>query len=69
MRANGREREIMQQLYREQLVYFQGKPGEAAALLKTGNTQAGADIPAPEAAAAAVLAQTLMNHDACIVKR
>ncbi len=66
---DAREREITTQLYREQLAYFQGKPAEAAALLKTGNAKPAADIPAPEAAAATVLAQALMNHDACVVKR
>jgi Protein of unknown function (DUF1553) len=66
---DARERAITTQLYREQLAYFQTKPDEAAALLKTGNAKPAADIPAPEAAAAAVLAQALMNHDACVVKR
>ncbi|MGB8170798.1 MAG: DUF1553 domain-containing protein [Chthoniobacteraceae bacterium] len=66
---DAREREITTQLYREQLAYFQSKPAEATALLKTGNAKPAADIPAPEAAAAAVLAQALMNHDACVVKR
>jgi hypothetical protein len=66
---DGREREIMQQLYREQLAHFQAKPDEADALLKTGNTKPGADIPPPAAAAATILAQTLMNHDASVVKR
>ena len=68
-RPDAREREITTQLYREQLTYFQTKPAEAAALLKTGNAKPAADIPAPEAAAATVLAQALMNHDACVVKR
>ena len=67
--ADPREREITTQLYREQLAYFQSKPEEAAALLKTGNAKPAADLPAPEAAAAAVLAQALLNHDACVVKR
>ena len=59
----------MQQLYREQLAHFQAKPDEATALLSTGNTKPDADIPAPAAAAATVLAQTLMNHDVSVVKR
>ena len=49
---DAREREIMQQLYREQLAHFQGKPTEAAAFLKIGNAKPAAAIPAPEAAAA-----------------
>ncbi len=66
---DAKERAIMEQLYREQLAYFQTKPDEAAALLKTGNTKPAVDLPAPEIAAAAVLAQALLNHDACVVKR
>jgi hypothetical protein len=68
-RPDAREREISTRLYLEQLDHFRTKPDEAATLLKTGNTKAASDVPAPEAAAAAVLAQTLMNHDACVVKR
>jgi len=66
---DAREREILTQLYTEQLAYFRTKPDEAAALLKTGNAKPLPDIPAPEAAAAATLAQALLNHDACVVKR
>ncbi len=66
---DAREREILTQLYREQLDYFRAKPAEAAALLKTGNAKPSTDIPAPEAAAATTLAQALLNHDACVVKR
>ena len=66
---DAREREIALQLYREKLAYFQSKPDEAAALLKSGHAKTSADLSAPEAAAAIVLAQALMNHDACVVKR
>jgi hypothetical protein len=68
-KPDAREREITTQLYREQLAYFQSKPDEAVALLKTGNAKPIAGIPAPEAAAATVLAQALMNHDVSVVKR
>ena len=68
-KPDAREREILRQLYREQLAHFQAKPADAAALLGIGNTKPAEGIPAPEAAAATVLAQTLMNHDACVVKR
>jgi hypothetical protein len=64
---DAREREITAQLYREQLAYFQAHPKEAEALLKTGKTKA---PPATsELAAAAILAEVLLNHDACVVKR
>ncbi len=64
---DAREREITEQLYREQLAYFQAHPEEAAALLKTGKTKAPAAT--PELAASAMLGQVLLNHDACVVKR
>jgi hypothetical protein len=66
---DAREREILTQLYLEQLAYFQSKPAEAAALLKTGNSKSTTEVSGPELAAAAILAQTLLNHDACVVKR
>jgi hypothetical protein len=66
---DARERQIVEQLYREQLAYFQTKPDEAAALLKTGNAKATTEVSGVELAAATVLAQALLNHDACVVKR
>ncbi len=59
----------MTRLYNEQFAYFSQSPAEADKLLKTGNAKRDTVIPAPEAAAAAVLAQALLNHDACVVKR
>ncbi|MES2570631.1 MAG: DUF1553 domain-containing protein, partial [Verrucomicrobiota bacterium] len=64
-----REAAIARQLYAEQLAYFSAKPEEAAALLKTGNAAHDAAIPVAASAAATVLAQALLNHDACVVKR
>ena len=64
-----RERAIAAQLYQEQLAHFQANPAEAAALLKIGNTKVGTEGSAPEVAAATVLAQALLNHDTCVVKR
>jgi hypothetical protein len=66
---DAKERTICTQLYQEQLTHFQAAPKEAEALFKTGNAKRDTTIPLPEAAAAAVLAQALMNHDACVVKR
>ena len=68
-KPDAREQAILQQLHREQLVHFQAKPADADSLLKAGNTKRDEKIPAPEAAAATVLAQALLNHDACVVKR
>lgn len=67
--ADAREKQICLQLYQEQLQHFQKAPQEAAQLLRTGQTKLDAAIPPAQAAAAAVLAQALMNHDACVVKR
>jgi hypothetical protein len=64
-----REKEILKQLYAEQLALFRQEPQRAEALRKVGNAKPDNRIPAPEAGAAAVLAQALLNHDACVVKR
>ena len=64
-----RERAILTQLYQEQLEHFRNHPAEAEKLLKVGNTPRDASIAAPQAAAATVLGQALLNHDACVVKR
>lgn len=68
-KPDAREVEISRQLYAEQLAHFKAAPAEADAFLKAGNTKRDAGISAPDAAAATVLAQALMNHDACVVKR
>jgi len=64
-----RERQILTLLYKEQLAHFRAHPSDADALVKIGQTAPDTTIPAPEAAAATVLAQALLNHDACVVKR
>jgi hypothetical protein len=68
-KPDGKELQICTQLYQEQLTHFKAVPKEAEEMLKTGNAKRDVLIPAPEAAAAAVLGQALMNHDACVVKR
>lgn len=68
-KPDAREREILRQLHQEQLSHFKSVPQEAEEFLKAGNAKRDAAIPAPEAAAATVLAQAMMNHDACVVKR
>lgn len=60
---------ICRRLYAEQLSYFKAHAAEAEALLKTGAAARDASISLPEAAAATVLAQALLNHDACVVNR
>jgi hypothetical protein len=68
-KPDAREQAILQQLHREQLDHFKAKPADAESLLKAGNTKRDEKISAPEAAAATVLAQAILNHDACVVKR
>ena len=68
-KPDAKEIEITTRLYTEQLAHFRQTPAEADKLLKTGNAKHDTAIPSPEAAAAAVLAQALLNHDACVVKR
>lgn len=63
------ERTICTALYAEQLRYFQSHPEEAGALLKVGQAPLAAQISHAEVAAAAVLAQTLLNHDESVVKQ
>ncbi|MEQ1851319.1 MAG: DUF1553 domain-containing protein, partial [Chthoniobacteraceae bacterium] len=68
-KPDARESEIARRLYDDQLAHFRSHPDEAAALLRHGNARPDPAIPAAEGAAATVLAQALMNHDACVVKR
>jgi hypothetical protein len=68
-KPDAKEMQICTQLYQEQLAHFKAVPKEAEELFKTGNAKRDVSVPAPEAAAAAVLAQALMNHDASVVKR
>ncbi|RFC46054.1 MAG: DUF1553/DUF1549/Concanavalin A-like lectin/glucanases superfamily protein/Planctomycete cytochrome C [Verrucomicrobia bacterium] len=66
---DAREKGITTELYQEQLSHFQAHPQDAAAFLKTGQTPSDPSLPAPEVAAAAILAQCLLNHDGSIVKQ
>ncbi|MDB6117726.1 MAG: Planctomycete cytochrome [Verrucomicrobiaceae bacterium] len=66
---DAREMEIMTRLYREQSEYFRLNPTESNQIIRTGNAKQDPTIPSPEAAAATILAQALLNHDACVVKR
>ncbi len=68
-RPDAREVEICLQQYAAQLRHFSQRPSEAQALLKVGQIPAPADLPPDQAAAATMLAQLLLNHDACVVKR
>ncbi len=66
---SAKEMEILGRLYREQLEHFSAHPSDAELLLKIGNAPRDRGIPNPEAAAATILVQALLNHDFCVVKR
>jgi Protein of unknown function (DUF1553)/Protein of unknown function (DUF1549)/Planctomycete cytochrome C/Concanavalin A-like lectin/glucanases superfamily len=66
---DARELAICTALYEEQLAYYQGNPKAAIELINLGQTKPDSSVPAVQAAAATVLAQALLNHDACVVKR
>jgi hypothetical protein len=66
---DAKEKAICTRLYQEQLSHYRTAAQEAEALLKTGAAKRDASVPAAEAAAATVLAQALLNHDECVVKR
>jgi hypothetical protein len=63
------EREILTQLWTEQLQHFEARPDEAVKLLSAGQFKAATDMTSAQAAAATVLAQALLNFDECVVKR
>ncbi len=64
-----REREILFRTYQEQLAYFQEFPDRAKLFLKTGEAPFREDLDVVQLAAAGVLAEMLLNYDACIMKR
>jgi len=68
-RPDPRETKILSQLYQEQLEYFKTHPGDAEQLLKIGRKPYDTSIGTDKLAAAAMLAQALLNHDECVVKR
>ena len=64
-----REREILLQTYQEQLAYFQEFPERATSFLTIGEAPFREDLDTAQLAAAGVLAEMLLNYDACIMKR
>jgi hypothetical protein len=64
-----REREILRQLYDEQLKYFSTNPGAAEKFLTAGASPRDNLLPAPQLAAVAVVASALMNHDEFVMLR
>ena len=66
---DSREEAICRQLFDEQLGIYQKEAKAAADLLKHGEFKRDNAIPVAQAAAATALAQALMAHDECVVKR
>jgi hypothetical protein len=64
-----REMEVCRRLFGEQQKHYQVDLKGAEALLKHGNHPRVKDIPPAQAAAATILAQALLCHDECVVKR
>jgi hypothetical protein len=60
---------VLQDLYEDQLAYYQSHPEEAAQIRKVGNASPNPMIDDARAAAAFALGQTLMNLDAFLMKR
>lgn len=68
-RPDARETEILTQLYREQRAWFESHPGETEQLIKIGQKPRDESISAIDSATATALAQAMLNHDECVVKR
>jgi hypothetical protein len=64
-----RELELLQQLYREQLIHFQSDPKAAEQYLHIGDHPTNATLPPNQLAATAVLASALMNLDEFVTER
>ncbi len=63
------ESKTLQNLYEDQLAYYQSHPEEAAQIRKVGNASTDPMIDDARAAAAFALGQALMNLDAFLMKR
>ena len=68
-RPSKRELSIVRNLYESQLTAFQKSPAKATAYLTTGDAKRDPKIPATRLAALAVVANTLLNYDGCVMKR
>jgi hypothetical protein len=66
---DSREREVLRQLYAEQLARFDREPAKAEALIKVGDRGPDTALPADQVAATTVLASTVMNLDEFVTQR
>ncbi|HVJ82298.1 MAG TPA: DUF1553 domain-containing protein, partial [Planctomycetia bacterium] len=67
--ASPREIAALERLFKEQQAEFARDPKSAAALLGVGERKPDAALPAPDQAAAAIVALAILNHDAVINRR
>jgi len=68
-RPKAAELKLLRELYGAELAAFQKHPKKAAAWLKTGDAKVDPKLPAARLAALAVVANTLLNYDECLMKR
>ncbi|MFN9719550.1 MAG: DUF1553 domain-containing protein, partial [Planctomycetota bacterium] len=68
-RPDARETEILNQLYKEQRAWFEAHATEAEQLIRIGQKPRDESIAPIDSAAATALAQAMLNHDECVVKR
>ncbi len=68
-KPDAREIEILTQLYKEQRAWFETHSAEADQLIRIGQKPRDESIATIDSASATALAQALLNHDECVVKR
>ena len=68
-RPTVQERNVLSSLYHEQQQHFEEHVSQAEQFLQSGQAPRDENLPLPQLAAAALLANTLMNYDGCVVKR
>jgi mono/diheme cytochrome c family protein len=68
-KAAPRETTVLEQLFAEQEQLFTADPGAAQKLLAVGEAKNDPVLPPAQVAAGTVLAEALLNHDECIMRR
>jgi hypothetical protein len=68
-RPSDGEKQLLVQLYQEQLDHYMENPEAAVALLATGQARPAGELPADQVAAVTIVVNMLMNFDACVMKK
>jgi Protein of unknown function (DUF1553)/Protein of unknown function (DUF1549)/Concanavalin A-like lectin/glucanases superfamily len=68
-RPSARELEVLTRMYTEQKVRFEQQPEQTDAFLKVGESPRNMRLPPAEHAGLTVVAQALLNHHDCVMKR